>query len=69
MWKGDWLPKTSLARNNFDANEENDTTNNVLEKSFTGGGIILTPLEPMRKWRLQFSGNLCNSVSQNIQQH
>ena len=66
MWKGDWLPKTNLIRNNLEVNEEND---NLLEKSFTGGGIIITPLEPMRKWRLQFNGNLCNSVSQNIQQH
>ena len=68
MWKGDWLPKTNLIRNNIDANEENDNTNNVTEKSFRGSGIILTPLEPMRKWRLQFNGNLCNSVCPDIQE-
>ena len=66
MWKGDWLPKTSLQRYDSEVNGKDNNEDNLIETSFRGGGINLTPLEPMRKWRLQFDGNLCNTVSYTI---
>ena len=41
-------------------------TDNWEEVSFRGGGIKLTPIEPMRKWRLEFEGNLRSLVSSKI---
>ena len=62
MLKGDWLPKTVLVRNESKFLESADKNDNAVDKSFRGGGITLTPLEPMRKWRIQFDGSLRNSV-------
>ena len=69
MWKGDWLPKTNLQRdesNHSNHEEKDEAEENSIETCFRGGGIRLTPIEPMRKWRLQFDGNLCNMVSYTI---
>ena len=63
MWKGDWLPNTTLTRNKGNLDGERTIEGSGPENSFRGGGITLTPLEPMRKWRLQFDGTLCNLVS------
>ena len=48
LWRGDWLPCTTLQRK-----EDQEI------KSFNGGGIVLTPLEPMRKWKIHFEGTVC----------
>ena len=66
MWKGDWLPKAHLTRKNFSTNEDTDSSVSEPEESFRGGGIKLTPIEPMRKWRLEFKGNLRSLVSSKI---
>ena len=63
IWKGDWLPKTKCSTRDVQTAKDTD---NVEEVSFRGGGIKLTPIEPMRKWRLEFEGNLRSLVSSNI---
>ena len=60
IWKGDWLPKTTVSTRDVQTAKDTD---NVEEVSFRGGGIKLTPIEPMRKWRLEFEGNLRSLVS------
>ena len=50
LWKGSWLPITKLIRE--------------IDESFSGGGIKLTPLEPMRTWKVDFSGSLKNTKTQ-----
>ena len=42
--RGNWLPMAKLMR------EVDDT--------FSGGGIKLQPLEPMRAWKVEFTGVL-----------
>ena len=44
--RGNWLPVAKLIR------EVDDT--------FSGGGILLEPIEPMRTWKVEFSGVLKN---------
>lgn len=44
LWKGSWLPNTTLNRDN--------------EETFSGGGIELTPTEAMRSWNVCFNGNV-----------
>ena len=63
IWKGDWLPKTKVSTRDVQTAKDTD---NVEEVSFRGGGIKLTPIEPMRKWRLEFEGNLRSLVSSKI---
>ena len=63
IWKGDWLPKTKVSTRYVQTAKDTD---NVEEVSFRGGGIKLTPIEPMRKWRLEFEGNLRSLVSSKI---
>ena len=63
IWKGDWLPKTKVSTRDVQTAEDTD---NVEEVGFRGGGIKLTPIEPMRKWRLEFEGNLRSLVSSKI---
>ena len=63
MWKGDWLPKTSLDTKDLEPNGRTQNEERLVETSFKGSGITLTPLEPMRKWRLQYKGDLRNDVS------
>ena len=60
LWKGDWLPKTKVTTRDVKTAKDTD---NEEEVSFGGGGIKLTPIEPMRKWRLEFEGNLRSLVS------
>ena len=60
VWKGDWLPKTKVSTRDVQIAKDTD---NGEEVSFRGGGIKLTPIEPMRKWRLEFEGNLRDLVS------
>ena len=60
LWKGDWLPKTNVTTRDVQTAKDTD---NEEEVSFGGGGIKLTPIEPMRKWRLEFEGNLWSLVS------
>ena len=62
MWKGDWLPKTAVRRNKSIHDQSNEEVDNRIDTSFEGDGIKLTPLEPMRKWRIQFNGKMRNSV-------
>ena len=62
MWKGDWLPKTAVARNKSIHDINDEEGDNQIDTSFKGDGIKLTPLEPMRKWRIQFNGKLRNLV-------
>ena len=62
MWKADWLPETAVVRNKSGVDESVEDKDNVVDTSFRGGGITLTPLEPMRKWRIKFDGLLRNSV-------
>ena len=63
IWKGDWLPKTKVSTRDVQIAKDTD---NGEEVSFRGGGIKLTPIEPMRKWRLEFEGNLRSLVSSKI---
>ena len=63
MWKADWLPETAVVRNESSVYETVEDKDNAIDTSFRGGGITLTPLEPMRKWRIKFDGLLRNSVS------
>ena len=63
IWKGDWLPKTKVSTRDVQTAKDTD---NVEEVSFRGGGIKLTPIEPMRKWRLEFQGNVRSLVSSKI---
>ena len=63
IWKGDWLPKTKVSTRDVQTAKDTD---NVEEVSFRGDGIKLTPIEPMRKWRLEFEGNLRSLVSSKI---
>ena len=62
MWKGDWLPKTAVTRNESLYNKSYEEGYDRIDTSFEGDGIKLTPLEPMRKWRIQFNGKLRNLV-------
>ena len=62
MWKGDWLPKTAVRRNKSIQEKTYEAGDNHIDTSFEGDGIKLTPIEPMRKWRIQFNGKLRNSV-------
>ena len=57
------MPKTKVSISDVKTSEDTDK---VEEISFRGGGIKLTPIEPMRKWRLEFEGNLRSLVSTNI---
>ena len=63
MWKADWLPETAVVRNKSGVGDSVEEKDDVVDTSFRGGGITLTPLEPMRKWRVEFDGHLRNSVS------
>ena len=56
------MPKTKVSISDIKTAKDTD---NVEEISFRGGGIKLTPIEPMRKWRLEFEGNLHSLVSSN----
>ena len=44
LWKGNWLPVAKLIRD--------------VDATFSGGGILIKPLEPMRSWRVIFKGKL-----------
>ena len=63
VWKADWLPKTKVSSRDVQITKDKE---NGEEVSFRGGGIKLTPIEPMRKWRLEFEGNLRSLVSGKI---
>ena len=63
VWKADWLPKTKVSSRDVQITKDKE---NGEEVSFRGGGIKLTPIEPMRKWRLEFEGNLRSLVSSKI---
>ena len=63
MWKADWLPETAVVRNKSGVGDSVEGKDDVVDTSFRGGGITLTPLEPMRKWKIKFRGMLRNSVS------
>ena len=56
------MPKTKVTISDVKTAKDTDK---VKEISFRGGGIKLTPIEPMRKWRLEFEGNLQSLVSSN----
>ena len=57
------MPKTKVSTRYVQTAKDTD---NVEEVSFRGVGIKLTPIEPMRKWRLEFEGNLRSLVSSKI---
>ena len=57
------MPKTKVSTRDVKMAKDTD---NWEEVSFRGGGIKLTPIEPMRKWRLEFEGNLRSLVSSKI---
>ena len=57
------MPKTKVPARDVQMVKDTD---NGEEVSFRGGGIKLTPIEPMRKWRLEFEGDLRSLVSSNI---
>ena len=57
------MPKTKVSTRDVQIAKDTD---NGEEVSFRGGGIKLTPIEPMRKWRLEFEGNLRSLVSSKI---
>eukprot|EP00093_Oithona_nana_P014392 14392.XXX_277811_278955_1 [CDS] Oithona nana genome sequencing. len=50
VWRANWLPYAKVKREN--------------DQSFSGGGISITPVEPMRVWTIDFQGTL-----QNIESH
>ena len=54
------MPKTKVSTRDVQIAKDTDNV------SFRGGGIKLTPIEPMRKWRLEFEGNLRSLVSSKI---
>ena len=56
------MPKTSVVRNKSRKDGKFENDDDHIDSSFKGDGITLTPLEPMRKWRIQFHGQLRNSV-------
>ena len=46
VWRAKWLPYAKVKREN--------------DQSFSGGGISIAPVEPMRVWTIDFQGTLQN---------